>query len=288
MARVLIANCLMAIQESASAFVCLRQAISLLEIFRIHDRTSIARFSRAERLKLERLYHLLYVHERYQAISEFRRPILEPLSAVSECDPDVPAEIHVGFTQIIKLFHLLDAEFLRLWLNESDTSAANTAWIQHKGAEFQRDKEAAEEENRVLSAPQRADLSITRCWLLSLLWRLAMTYDLLSSLPQETCLSILFPLNITAQLRQNLQPLPVNAIMSNGVGITQKLFEVADTAADLLLYAHPTLGSFTDELYDNLVYLQALIANNKLGEMFQSILEGKSRRILQQREHTST
>lgn len=286
MARVLIANCLMTMQESAAAFIYLRQAISLFEIFRVHEPGPSFRFSPSEGLRLHRIHWLLFIHEKYQAVSEFREPILKPLRTMPEFDEQMSREAHVGFTRIVKLFCFPDDDFLALWLENSTTNTgadADATWVQRKGAELKHDSEAARNENRILDATQQADLSITRCWLLTLLWRVAMKHDLLSNLPPDMCLSVFFPIDITGQLRQSLQTLPIESIMSHGVGVTQKLFEVADIAADLLLYAHPSLSSRGDELFGSLDYLHKLIIDSQLDDTRRSVLVEKSNRIQQWR-----
>jgi hypothetical protein len=86
---------------------------------------------------------------------------------------------------------------------------------------------------------QRADLFITRLWLRTLLWQLALSQGLLRSGASDTThegLSLQFPASrLSIQLRSLVDRLDsIVSIATQGSGIIQKLFEIASTIADVL------------------------------------------------------
>lgn len=83
---------------------------------------------------------------------------------------------------------------------------------------------------------QRADLAITREWLRTIVWRLAMSQALLSSRSSKECLSLLFPVRLSQNLRHQVTKMSRHDIEVHGSSMTQKLFEITDTIADVLIH----------------------------------------------------
>lgn len=88
----------------------------------------------------------------------------------------------------------------------------------------------------MLSAMQQADLIITRQWLRTLTWQMAMSNTLLSSVPQSESLSLTLPTRLSSQLRQFLRRMSHDSIRIHGSGILSKLFEITDTIADVMIH----------------------------------------------------
>lgn len=235
MQAIFIHNCLMSLQGSDAAFVYMRDAISIIQLLRIDNRENSAQLSPPERSRRQRLYWQAYIHERFLAILDYRRAILPPLYTLPEDDPTIPLQVHEGFNQIIKLFRLLDTEFLSSWIDSQGGSVTST-WVEAKSRELEGDPEADERDLAGLSMMQRADLTITREWLRTLVWRLAMGQTLLSSKSSKECLSLLFPIRLSQTLRQQLCSMSRQDIEVHGSSITQKLFEITDTIADVLIH----------------------------------------------------
>jgi hypothetical protein len=130
-------------------------------------------------------------------------------------------------------------------------------WIERKQAEL--DEDEADTARAIASSPtglsevQHADLYITRLWLRTLVWQLALSRGLLRSLPPEDNaterrhshhhhpkhhqgLSLHYPAaRLSHQLRTLVGRLEsVYAIGPHGSGILQKLFEITTTIADVL------------------------------------------------------
>jgi hypothetical protein len=272
-------NCLMSLSGSDSAFYYMRDAITIIQLLRIDNPENVAQLSPSERSRRQRLYWQAYIHERFLAILDYRRAILPPLYTLPEDDPTLPIQIHEGFNQIIKLFRMLDTEFLDSWLGSQGGSVTST-WVEAKSRELEGDPEADARELAMLSMMQRADLCITREWLRTLVWRLAMSQTLLSSRSSKECLSLLFPVRLSQTLRQQLSSMSRQDIEVHGSSITQKLFEITDTIADVLIHVPAaTIDETALRVDDFLFILDFVLLIPHLDQTRRGILEEKLLRL---------
>ncbi|KAB2101094.1 hypothetical protein AG0111_0g10849 [Alternaria gaisen] len=272
-------NCLMSLSASDSAFYYMRDAITIIQLLRIDNPENVAQLSPPERSRRQRLYWQAYIHERFLAILDYRRAILPPLFTLPEDDPTLPIQIHEGFNQIIKLFRMLDTEFLDSWLDSQGGSVTST-WVEAKSRELEGDPEADARELAMLSMMQRADLCITREWLRTLVWRLAMSQTLLSSRSSKECLSLLFPVRLSQTLRQQLSSMSRQDIEVHGSSITQKLFEITDTIADVLIHVPAaTIDETALRVDDFLFILDFVLLIPHLDQTRRGILQEKLLRL---------
>lgn len=176
------------------------------------------------------------VHERFYAITCQRPIVLPPLKTIFETDDTIPDPVTDGFIQIVRLFMHVDEEMVAKWLATFDSDQIiEPAWIIDKHRQL--DAETAATGNNIagLSSMQQADLVITRHWLRMLVWQMAMSKCLLSSGSTEQSMSLLFPVGVSAQLRSLIGNMTKDAIEVHGSGIQQKLFELTDTIASVVL-----------------------------------------------------
>ncbi|CAM1502601.1 Fc.00g073770.m01.CDS01 [Cosmosporella sp. VM-42] len=176
-------------------------------------------------------------------------------------DPSIPRCVEVGFNRLISLFRILDKPFLVYWNEQEDPRALEDItieWIESKQAQLDKDEASAIEDDRKLQTTghgaltefQHADLFITRLWLRTLVWQLALSRGFLRSAPLQNThegLSLQFPAqSLSTQLRGLVGRLEsVASISTQGSGIMQKLFEITSTIADVL--ALPLGHSQTEE-----------------------------------------
>lgn len=279
MQSIFIHNCLMSIQGSDAAFFYMRDAISIIQLLRIDNAENVAHLSPPERSRRQRLYWQAYIHERFLAILDYRRAILPPLYTLPENDPTIPIQVHEGFNQIIKLFRLLDTEFLNSWL-DSQGGGVTSTWVEAKSKELEGDPETDARELANLSMMQRADLTITREWLRTLVWRLAMGQTLLSSRSSKECLSLLFPVRLSQTLRHQVSSISRQDIEVHGSSITQKLFEITDTIADVLIHVPAaTLDETAHRIDDFLFILDFVLLFPHLDHTRRGILLEKLERL---------
>ena len=312
-------NCLMTLQKLELAFFYMREALSMMQMLRIGSAEMLAKsqFDLPERARRERLYWLAFVHERFLSIVDYRPAILTPLPELPEHDPNIPDGVHEGFNQIIKLFRLVDGDFLHNWLGSHSDSGLTTAWIEQKQKELDDENDyfllgssgsvgvggeagegaaaspdastaAASGVVRALQAPgvtrltdmQQADLIITRQWLRTVVWQMAMSRCLLSSGASKECMSLLFPVRLSHQLRFLITRMSRDAIEIHGSGILKKLFELADTIADVIIHVPiASLEETTARVDDFLFLIRFLFTFPRFDPFEKEILREKLKRL---------
>lgn len=249
--------CWMAFKKPEQAFIVLREAISLVQLLHV-DRGPGA-MTGPEYARRERIYWEAYIHERFLTITNCFPSIMPPLRNRQRTpDHSIPINIDSGFRRITKLFLILDDDLLANWIAQNDNAAdplscnrldsdsITVEWIEQKQQEIDDEEAEVEAEQQrlrgtaaALTELQLADLFITRAWLRTIIWQLAMSDFLLSSGPtgseRHEALSLFFPAHrLSAQLRKLAQFQVETSIGKHGSGILQKIFEIANTIADVM------------------------------------------------------
>ncbi|KAK4141508.1 C6 transcription factor [Dichotomopilus funicola] len=248
---------LMAFKRFDRSFASLRESICMLQMLNIHQYSEETPhgLTITEISRLQRLYWEAYIHERFVCIMSGLPTALAPLpSPLPLTDPTVPPYVTVGFNRLIRLFQLMDTTLLAHWTTQSLPSAPTITaeWIETKQAQLDADEAETAEATQDLLArsvnepditplteEQHADLFVTRLWLRTLVWQLALSHGLLRSAPPRDAhegFSLHFPAaRLSSQLRQLVSRLRDTAsIITHGSGILQKLFEITSTVADVL------------------------------------------------------
>lgn len=262
----------MGLQKARLGFFYLRQAISMLHMLRIENTAEMALLGPGERARRQRAYWECFIHERFTALSESMPICLEPLDTLPEHDPTLAPEVEQGWNLIIKTFKLIDREFIQLWLG--DRSLVTSEFIERKHQEL--DDDQWQTEVSMLSAMQQADLIITRQWLRTLVWQLAMSNILLSSESKTESLALTFPLRLSSQLRQFLTRMSHESVGIHGSGILSKLFEITDTIADVVIHLPQASTEDTLHRVDDIIFLKVFIFSF-------SRIESVHKRILMQK-----
>lgn len=237
---------LMAFRRLERSFAILREAIAMLQILKARGWHG----GGMDTARLQRIYWEAYIHERFLTIAAGYPSILPPLeSGLPLPDPGLRPHIELGFNRLICLFQVLDWPFLTYWQEQlcAARSDITAEWIEAKQDQLDMDEaEAAAAERRLhaeergaLSEFQHVDLFVTRLWLRTILWQLALSNGLLCSAPPTHAhqgLSLGFP---ARQLAVQLQSLvgrlgSVTCISTQGSGMVQKLFDITGTVADVL------------------------------------------------------
>jgi len=276
-------NCLMSLRRYDLAFFYIREAITMILLLRIDDPAVMSKVDICERARRQRLYWESWIHERFLAIIDYRQVVLRPLATgLPEFDSSLPPGLHEGFSQIIELFTLVDEQFMRNWLLMATDPASTTvtaAWIEQKHSELE-DRDAASPTSlpsshsiTCLSDMQQADLIITRHWLRTLLWQMAMSKCLLSSHTQKEFMSLLFPVRVSSQLRHLITSFSRENIEVHGSGILQKLFEITDTIANVIIHVPAApLENTTNRVEDFLFLIDFLFSFPRFAPKLMQIL----------------
>ncbi|KAF2458710.1 hypothetical protein BDY21DRAFT_341101 [Lineolata rhizophorae] len=266
--------CFMALRKYDLAFYYLREAITMIHMMRIENPEAMQNLDSSERARRQRLYWEAFVHERFLAIADFRPCVLSPLWEMPEFDPSLPYGIHEGFYQIIKLFRLMDDDFLRRWLG--DRSLVDVPWVEEKHKQLDDDLKEWEVEVGMLNDMQQADLIITRQWMRTVIWQMAMSNCLLSSTAAKDCMTFQLPLRLSTQLRHFIIKISPKAIGIHGSGILEKLFEITDTIADVVIHVPAATFEETSERVDDFLFLcRFLFAFPRIEALQKQILQKK-------------
>lgn len=235
------------------SFVILREAISMIQTLKVfqHGPDDLL-LGRPEVARRQRLYWECFIHERFLNILSGVPAMMPMLSTgLPFEDSSIPLFVDVGFRRLIMVFRIMDESFLNYWNAEQNHAGAvhemTAEWVESKQAELDQDEITARlDENSIRAAGgtgltelQQADIFITRLWIRTLVWQLALSRGLLRSAPPQGMhqgLSVHFPAHkLSGQLRSLVSGLEsVASIGTHGSGILQKLFEITTTISDVL------------------------------------------------------
>ncbi|CAN6607890.1 hypothetical protein TRVA0_003S03686 [Trichomonascus vanleenenianus] len=276
MTAVAISSCLVASNHHEMAWVYLREALTMASVLQLDDVSKYASKPLAERAQLQRLYWLLFVHERFMAIHIYRPVLLMPLSLLPEFDPSVSRTIQDGFLQIIKLFRLVDSNFLEVYMGNDSEIEVNEKWFEEKETQLA-DTESGIES---LSEMQQADLIVTQQWLRMLIWQMAMSRYWLSTGISEGCMSLLFPVQIARRLRSLISKCSKESIQVHGSVILRKMFELAIAIADvIILIPAKSLKESAERIDDYMWVANFLLQQSSIAKEQKSVLNEKLQRV---------
>ena len=271
--------CLLGLGHRDAAFLYLREAIDMIITLRVDHADVMESLSSYERARRQRLYYEAYVHERYFAIFDYRPICLPQLPYLPEFDSSLPTGVHHGFTQIIRLFNLIDGDFLDYWLGNHNIDAAITAaWVEDKHRQIDAERAGDDQEVAWLTDMQQADLIITKHWIRMLVWQLAMSKCLLSSVASKESMTLLFPVRLSTQLRNLVEKISRQSVEIHGTGIQQKLFEVTNTIGNVIITVpastvDETIGRVDDFMFLVNFFFDFPRLNSTMGEILQKKLE---------------
>lgn len=260
--------CLTTLGQHDRSFAIIREGATMLQTMNL-QRYQPKHSNDAARW--QRLYWEVHMHERHLAmLPSFSSVLPELRSGLPVVDTSIPPHIDLGFRRLLSLFFVLDDTFLAHWRRqqhpEQPLGEPTAEWVERtprdsdnplpeltaellKSKLAQLDEHAATtaQEERYLFASghggltelQQIDLSITRLWLRTLIWQLALSRGLLRSAPLEAAhegLLLHFPANsLRGELRSLLIRLEnVTSVGFHGIGMLHKLFEITSTIADVL------------------------------------------------------
>ncbi|KAL2111184.1 hypothetical protein VUR80DRAFT_183 [Thermomyces stellatus] len=223
--------CHASLSHHSRAFLFLREATTLLLLFQPESAPDPH-----ARLLADRLFWVLLVSERSHAI-RYRRPVTLQVTA-STPDPDAGDPSLAGFRCLAALFRPLDTSFIALIDQEADPSfEPSPASLARVEAGINR----AVDHTADLRDTQKANLRVTQLWLRIILWQLRLRLGHLSDLtalragaPTSSSLTYLYPLEVAREATLSTRDLPVASLAVHGVGLTEKLFDIACALVDVL------------------------------------------------------
>lgn len=285
------------LQDREMDFFYLREAITMIQILHI-DKPRPRLPESSNPTAWHHLHWVVFIHDRLSAIADERDGVF------SDAPTELPSvdsgnlnnhKIRLGFRHICQLYELVDAEFLSNWRdrNKATDSIQTMEWIET------RQKALASQHNQIqevlpqLSDTHQADLILTSQWLQTLVWQMAGCKYLLHSDAIQDYMLLLFPVQGCIYLKQLLDRICRDSLERQGVGIRQKLFDITDTATDVVtvsahLHDREVVIHWAENCqhlvryllqFKNLHGAQRSLLEQKLGSLSELLIEGEHTHI---------
>lgn len=225
----------------------LREAIGLMR--EMHGDTEKITNDPIEMTCRKRMLALLFITERGCAIlrnkpiSMMRLKYL-PTDFFGEEDEQVVA----GFSALCNLFSLLDEKFVELWYASSPEDEPTSSPLQNVAA-IQHSLNEMSFNNTKMTEIQKADVLITHQWLRLIFWQASMRQGLITSNAADPIFLYSYPIVIAQDLCRLMHGMEYDAILVHGLGIFEKVFEVAYTLMDALTLAKVDWSTSEDLRY---------------------------------------
>jgi hypothetical protein len=223
---------LFSIGKDNSAWFYIREAMTMLQLRRLHEEDTYAAMTDPQYMTYcRRTFWLLFITERAYALQRHRPLTLQRTIDLPTVSPGQEATILSGFLDLASLFQNFDDTFLSLW----NLSVANSAASPESLIHLQDTLKSALPDVSDRTEIQQADLLVSRQWLKTIVWQLCVSKGLLSSSPTHECMSFHYPVTIARDVVFVSQLLPTEAFEANGIGILEKVYDIGWSLADILL-----------------------------------------------------
>lgn len=182
-------------------------------------------------------------------------------------------EIHSGFMHLINTYHLLDVSFVDAWNECAQARVSATSY-----RILQARLNISHPISMALTSIQMADILVTQQWLRLIVWQSSMRQGLLSSTSAEESMTFHYPFIIANSLLSAIAPLPATAVDVHGMGIFEKIFEIANTMLDVIQTCGPSMervqyGICQDPLS---VFVRTLSSTSRSQKQYASFLLEKA------------
>lgn len=126
---------------------------------------------------------------------------------------------------------------------------------------------------------QKANLRVTQLWLRVIIWQLRLRLGYLAEESYQLSLTYRYPIEVAKDVMLSTRDLPIDSFKVHGVGLTEKLFDIASALIDVLARIPLTsssprglaMGSLPE---DDLLYLRRLITRLPGGtSIYNDLLE---------------
>lgn len=244
-----------------TAWFHLREATTLAQIMGMNDEANYQTPDVVENSRRRRLYWLLFVTERAYALQQHKPLTLHAtinLPTLDE-DPAETAELN-GFIHLVNLFRPFDDTFVGLW-NKARVGCT-TEWL----ARLQQQLSDALPTYLQCTETQAVDLRCSQQWLRTMVWQLSISHGFLSSAAADNAMSFNFPIEISRDLVQSASQFSKESMEVHGVGLIEKLFDVACTLTDVMSVIPQDQFTFGLGPRDYLSQLMNIISNLRGGQ----------------------
>ncbi|KIX99404.1 uncharacterized protein Z520_04980 [Fonsecaea multimorphosa CBS 102226] len=221
-------SCYFTLEKQNVCWFHLREAVTLAQLMGMHEESSYLVGDPVENMYKRRMYWLLLVTERAYAMERHRPLSLHPTIGLPLTNEPHEEASMSGFLCLIALFRCIDDEFMALW-NKVKSECSDT-WL----SQLQRQVTAAIPPGLKTTESQMADVRVTLHWLRIMIWQLSITNGCLSSSSEDSFLTFKYPIKVTTDLIQDISTISLDAMEVHGVGLIEKLFDIACTLTDVV------------------------------------------------------
>ncbi|KND92001.1 putative sucrose utilization protein SUC1 [Tolypocladium ophioglossoides CBS 100239] len=224
---------------------------------------------------LDRLFWVLLISERSHAI-RFDRSITLHITSRT---PNIGAhDVSLsGLWCLAALFRPIDSAFMAMKNGEVTASSPSPKLLE----DAERAINAAIPPSAVLKDVQKSNLRITSLWLRVIIWQLRLRLGYLTETSYHHSLTYRYPLEIAKELTLSTRDLPIQSMHVHGIGLTEKLFDIASAVVDVLARVphspsidHDRGVAIQRPPEDDLVYLRHLILQLPSGQaVYNDLLE---------------
>ncbi|KAK0281653.1 hypothetical protein LTR91_003879 [Friedmanniomyces endolithicus] len=212
-----------------TAWFHLREATTLAHVLGMHEESAYLMTDVIESSRRRRLYWLLFVTERAYALQK-RRPLTLYATInlpTLEEDPSETVELN-GFLHLVNLFRPFDDTFVGIW--NKAKSGCTTQYL----AQLQQQLSDALPVYLNSTESQAVDLRCSQQWLRTMVWQLSISHGFLSSAAAENAMSFKFPVEVARDLVASTSHFSQQSMEVHGIGLIEKLFDVACTLTDVM------------------------------------------------------
>ncbi|KFX89540.1 hypothetical protein V490_06953 [Pseudogymnoascus sp. VKM F-3557] len=270
-------GCYFGLDLHNKAWFHLREATTLALILGMNKEETYAQFDVIESSRRRRLYWLLFVAERSYALQR-HRPLTLPSTIELPTATDDPTEHSpplTGFIHLVTLFKPFDDKFVALWnKTRDDCSPAYLSALQ---------KQLSDALPAYLNSTesQAAELRVNQQWLRNVVWQLGISNGCVSSGNDNPSMTFQYPVEISRDLIAMTAGFSPHSMDVHGVGLVEKLFDVAYSLTDVLSVSPPPADPFAPAPTDYLNQFLFLLSSLRNGDTrFRPLLIAKIHDIL--------
>lgn len=219
------------------------------------------------------LFWVLLISERSHAI-RYRRPITLQITK-DTMGPAILDDNLLGFRSLAALFRAIDTSFIALLNQEVQPFGTSSEYLNYIETQIN----TALDSNSDFHDTQKANLRVTQLWLRVVIWKLRLHLGHLVEESYQHSLTFRYPIDIAKELMLSTRDLPISSFQVHGVGMTEKLFDIASALIDVLarvpVAPSSPHGMIVGTLPANdLSYLRDLIQRSPGGNtMYHDLLE---------------
>lgn len=259
--------CEAVLSHHSRAFRFLRDTTTLLLLYHSEEADDL------DRLVANHLFWVLLISERSHAI-RYRRPTTLQITDET-AGPAISGPALLGFRSLAALFRPIDTSFIALLNHEVKHFAPSPEYLNYVETQVN----AALDSKSNFHDTQKANLRVTQLWLRVIIWKLRLHLGHLVEESYQHSLTFRYPIDIAKELMLSTRDLPASSFQVHGVGMTEKLFDIASVLVDVLARV-PVAPSSPHGMVvgtlpaNDLSYLRDLIQKSPGGNaMYDDLLE---------------